>query len=622
MAKIQDSEGKSWALMALKDPAGRVYIRAYINGWDAVKKRSYVQHRIQVGRLQSDGSIRLSDNFLKRFPSFADDTWFWGDQELLKQPDFQSKFPSTPEKPSIEWSDDNIRVGVTWAGWKYAEAMGILEDLTTAFGAKAASFILAIALFKLDGQESMIHFEDWVPQVWLPNIKPSSGQRISELLKSLTVTKQDNYYKCRYERAMKNSPNGTTLSFDSTSISTDSKTIEKAAFGHAKQNPDMRQVNYMAVADHATGDVVYACAYDGSITDKTILPTIYLQMKSAGIDLRSNILVTDRGFQSIYNTQTAINMELKYIQFLSVTEGAVINELNRKLKNLKDPIAHRVPELGLSAVTVKDHWTQDTDAGTIGIDAWLHLYRNATAAQEEVDDLLGKVREVHRIKVADAKRYQQALDLIRKQAEEIKKTKSEDAANKFLEVARKKLPRYRRVDEDLWSQVDDFLIECPRARGNASVWKIDYTKLNAELKHAGCQAIRTNAISDPIEAMRIYRQRNIIEEGFKQLKCEVGGKRLQCTDATYRGKLFVYSIAQAIRMHMLITARKTQQENPNLKMPEESLRKLFCGLQSVQARKHRSTNAFVLGTIPKRHRDLFALLGFDQKKLPKTVYRF
>lgn len=43
MAKLLDSEGKLWALMSSKDKAGRIYIRAYRNQWDSVKKRSFVE---------------------------------------------------------------------------------------------------------------------------------------------------------------------------------------------------------------------------------------------------------------------------------------------------------------------------------------------------------------------------------------------------------------------------------------------------------------------------------------------------------------------------------------------------------------------------------------------------
>ena len=42
--------------------------------------------------------------------------------------------------------------------------------------------------------------------------------------------------------------------------------------------------------------------------------------------------------------------------------------------------------------------------------------------------------------------------------------------------------------------------------------------------------------------MKIYRQRNIIEQGFQQLKNEVGGDRLRATETTYRGKIFLYSL--------------------------------------------------------------------------------
>ena len=119
--------------------------------------------------------------------------------------------------------------------------------------------------------------------------------------------------------------------------------------------------------------------------------------------------------------------------------------------------------------------------------------------------------------------------------------------------------------------------------------------------------------------MKLYRQRQNIEQGFKQLKNEVGGSRFEATEAAYRGKLFVYTLAQALRMSMLSKAREVNAVHPELKMPEESMRKLITQLQFMQAYKHRTTNAFVLGTDAKRHRDMLALLGIT--KLPKTVCR-
>ena len=587
MTKIADSSGALWALLSTTDSSGRTYIRAYQNAWNAEKKRSFVKSRIQVGRLRSDGSVTLSEGFKESFPSFADTTWYWGDHALLPEEEFRQQFPQKDSPPDLSWSNEVIRFGSTWAAWETAVHRGILEDLKVVFGNKTARQLLALAVYKFDGGGAMMTFEDWLPQVWLPEIEPLNGRRISELLSKVSVSLTENYYKRRYDRASERSKDGMTLSFDSTSISTYSSGIVDAAWGHAKQNPQLRQVNYLVVCDHATGDVVYAFSYDGSVSDKTILAQVYLQMQSAGLNLANNILVTDRGFQSIWNTQTAINLDLKYIQFLSLNEGVVREALRRKMLPLSDPTVHRDPELCISALSVEDLWTQATDAGPVTIKGHLHLYRDAITAQEDADALHRDI--LYAVKV---------------------KNEQEKTPN----------GKTKRLDETLWKRVKPFLYENKHPKDGDSVWSIRDEKLREAVRFMGCRAIRTNAVSNPFEALCIYRQRDIIEQGFNQLKNEVGGSRLVATETTYRGKLFIFSLAQSIRMSMLRTAAETVQKNPKLKMPEESLRKLIVQLQGLQARKHRTTDAFIVGIIPKRYRDLLTLIGIT--KLPRTLYRY
>lgn len=587
MTKIADSSGALWALLSTTDSSGRTYIRAYQNAWNAEKKQSFVKSRIQVGRLRSDGSVTLSEGFKESFPSFADTTWYWGDHALLPEEEFRQQFPQKDSPPDLSWSNEVIRFGSTWAAWETAVHRGILEDLEVVFGNKTARQLLALAVYKFDGGGAMMTFEDWLPQVWLPEIEPLNGRRISELLSKVSVSLTENYYKRRYDRASERSKDGMTLSFDSTSISTYSSGIVDAAWGHAKQNPQLRQVNYLVVCDHATGDVVYAFSYDGSVSDKTILTQVYLQMQSAGLNLANNILVTDRGFQSIWNTQTAINLDLKYIQFLSLNEGVVREALRRKMLPLSDPTVHRDPELCISALSVEDLWTQATDAGPVTIKGHLHLYRDAITAQEDADALHRDI--LYAVKV---------------------KNEQEKTPN----------GKTKRLDETFWKRVKLFLYENKHPKDGDSVWSIRDEKLREAVRFMGCRAIRTNAVSNPFEALCIYRQRDIIEQGFNQLKNEVGGSRLVATETTYRGKFFIFSLAQSIRMSMLRTAAETVQKNPKLKMPEESLRKLIVQLQGLQARKHRTTDAFIVGIIPKRYRDLLTLIGIT--KLPRTLYRY
>lgn len=72
MDKIVDTNGKSWSQASRTDSMGRVYARAYRNAWDPVKRRSFVEARIQIGRVQNDNRINLSENFKKQFPAFAE----------------------------------------------------------------------------------------------------------------------------------------------------------------------------------------------------------------------------------------------------------------------------------------------------------------------------------------------------------------------------------------------------------------------------------------------------------------------------------------------------------------------------------------------------------------------
>ena len=583
MAKLLDSEGKLWALMSSKDKAGRIYIRAYRNQWDSVKKRSFVESKVQVGRLLDDGSIRLSKNFVDKFPQYAHQTVFWGDHELISEENFSEAFVQKPESTDISWSCDTVRIGVSYAAWQ--------------FGQQTARILFALSVYKLDGGGAMMTFEDWLPQVWLPEVQPLDGRRISEMLSSITQPQLERYYKLRYDRACKHSDSPVILSFDSTSISTYSNTINAAAWGHAKQNPELRQVNYMTVCDHATGDVVFACSCDGSINDQTILPEIYLRMKFAGLDLTNNILVTDRGFQSIYNTQTAINLNLKYIQFLSLKEGVVKVHLQRHKQALCDSIAHKDPVLGISAIAVPDEWKENTDRDVLKA---LELKNEGAAKIRQIEsETLKSIEKAAQKGEAAVKRVKSsAAELVRKQEEQNSKL----------------------IDPVQWKKIKRFLYENRRAKDDEPVWSIKFDELKEAVEFKGCQAIRSNAESNPFVALKLYRQRHIIEQGFNQLKNEVGGSRFEATEAAYRGKLFVYTLAQALRMSMLSKAREVHATHPDLKMPEESMRKLITQLQCMQAYKHRTTNAFVLGTVAKRHRDLLALLGIT--KLPKTVFRF
>ena len=60
----------------------------------------FVESKVQVGRLLDDGSIRLSKNFVDKFPQYAHQTVFWGDHELISKKTSEA-FVQKPESTDI-----------------------------------------------------------------------------------------------------------------------------------------------------------------------------------------------------------------------------------------------------------------------------------------------------------------------------------------------------------------------------------------------------------------------------------------------------------------------------------------------------------------------------------------
>lgn len=83
---------------------------------------------------------------------------------------------------------------------------------------------------------------------------------------------------------------------DNTSISTYSNTLSEAQFGHAKRDPDLKQINYTVICDQRSGAIVFSHMFDGAVNDVSSLSDILFSMREAGFDLDKNILVTDRGY--------------------------------------------------------------------------------------------------------------------------------------------------------------------------------------------------------------------------------------------------------------------------------------------------------------------------------------
>ena len=570
---------KRWYFTADTNAKGYTYIQAYQTKWDPVAKTTKRSAKRYVGRLFDDGHVAPSKTFLESFPQYAGKTVFFGpDKTLVDEQTYRQAFPASPgptSDPEEHASkDDTLNVGLTWAAETIAEESKVLESLVDVFGKEMARDLLHLAIYKLDTGSSMAAFEDWCSGVYLKNSKLLTDQRISEILAKVSVQDFEKFFLNRHKAKLQDDRK-LSYALDNTSISTYSETIEDAEFGYAKRDPHLKQINYTFVCDQEDGEIIFAHTYQGSISDVVALQEIVYRMRRAEFELENVTLVSDRGYSSLMNIQKMIDLEMKFVQGVRLTEDAIKSKFDTYHDSLRD-VNFYDSETGVFARTTQEPWLQNISNGTLNRTVYVHLYRFPGVDEAEMASLV-------------------------KNADQILKHKANS----------------KEVPPELWQSYKRFVKQIKNANGEAT-WVRDNEAIKNAVKYAGTFVIRTNSIDDPFEALRVYRLRGTVEQDFNQFKNWVDGDRLRCTQSSYIGKLFVCTLATSLRLMMMNRAKNNSQDNTGLKIPNNSMDVLFGKIRMIKAEKRKDANAWVTKLASKKQRDMLTLLGL---KMPPRVLR-
>lgn len=572
------------------------YVYGYRNEWDPEKKQSRIAKRIYIGTLNEiTGRVKLGKKYLSNHPEYEGKTLYFENRTLVERS--EQEVAAEVGQRETSWASNNLSYAATWALWQFASKNRILQNLQAVFGKQLGTNLLALAIYQLLDGGAMNGYEDWLPDNWLPVSAPLSSQRISELLAQVDHGDMVNYFRLRFDRSKENyqkwleeltqnaKKKGSAtapstlqkmyMALDSTAISTFSMTIEDAAYGHAKQNPELKQINLTLAVDFLNGDVCYAREDEGSITDKSVYRSVLAQMKSYGFDLDETVLVTDRGYSSIMNLQSLFNTDVSFVAGVPIVEKGLKDKFAKFREALCD-LAFYNSEYDVYCRTIKEDWKQNTEGGSIDRTCFVHLYRFPEIALSQQKQLLKKVDK--------------ALD--------------------------KKRSR-RVVDRDDWNFAARFITERKEEHDGKEkkIWEKNLEALRSWERTAGCFVIRSDWLEDPIEALRIYRRRNIVEVAFRQFKVLNGGNRLYATQTSYMGKLMVHTIAQSLRMAITVQAKR--RETQELKLPDNSVEKLLTVLKKVRAVRAPTRSTWVVEPLTKNAQDMLELLN-----LPKPPMTF
>ena len=130
-------------------------------------------------------------------------------------------------------------------------------------------------------------------------------------------------------------------------------------------------------------------------------------------------------------------------------------------------------------------------------------------------------------------------------------------------------------------------------------------------RYSGFQVLLTNGIKDPLEALQIYRDKDVVEKCFDDLKNQLDMKRLRMhSSATVDGRLFV----QFISLIYISALRKEMRESGLI--DRYSTRELLQEMETLTNVKYSGKYGSILTEVTKAQREILKSLNI---KLPSKT---
>lgn len=400
------------------------------------------------------------------------------------------------EKPLIS---DRKFFGFTQLLNHIGEVTGIKKDLIEIFGEKKANQIMSIAYFLvLEGKSSMYRFSKFGKTHYHPYNNEISSQRISDIFASVTENDKMLFFNKREKRCVEDE----YLVYDTTSISSYSETMNQIKYGYNKDLENLPQINLAMVFGEKTMLPIYYRKMPGNINDASTIKKLLIDMKFLDIEKKSKF-VLDRGFYSKENINALYKNRYKFVvagRINSKLIKEVINETSEEVKNF----ANYNLEHDLYCITKEDRWKYEfkSKKGEKRIEnriIYKHVYYSGTRAEKEKKKFIKKLKKIEEAYINNC------------------------------------------LTENQMKNFEKYFIEEKR---NEKLYKYNQKAINEEISKFGYFVLLSNSISDASKAITIYRNKDVVEKTFFNLKNRLDMKRVKVrTENTLEGKLFVQFVA-------------------------------------------------------------------------------
>lgn len=380
-----------------------------------------------------------------------------------------------------------------------AEGIGLKNSLMSSIPEQWEK-ILNLVYFIVASGEPAMYCEEWLERT--DSIEPGSlsSQRISELLISLSGRDRVGFYEHWGARRAEEE----LYALDITSVSSYSDLISDVAWGYNRDKEKLPQINICMLMGELSGLPIFQVVYNGAINDVRTLKTT-LSM-TASLNFGNLAVIMDKGFASKQNIDAMLAdpEKTRFLVSLPFTMKFALTQIESERKDI-DTVDNTmsVGNDTFRGVTKLRKWDREHQV-------FAHVFFNAGHACRKRDELYGKVAVLRKLAAVDPENPSYSGDF-----------------GKYLIIR--------------------------KSSSNACGWTVSIRKeaVEKELSTTGWMVAVSNFISDPEQAISVYRDKDVVEKGFLRLKNCLDLARLRVhSDNAMQNRIFIGFIALILTAHI------------------------------------------------------------------------
>ena len=439
------------------------------------------------------------------------------------------------------------------------ESTGVIQDLKTCFPDTFRQ-VLSIAYYLiLEDKSPLSRFPKWAATHRHPYGEVISSQRSSDLFVAITEDARQRFFRLQAKRRVEKE----YLAYDTTSISSYSACLRQVKYGNNKDHDHLPQINLSLLFGQESRLPFYYRKMAGNLPDVKTLRRLLADMQTMGCEKIRVVL--DRGFFSTANVNDLYRHHLKFLMATKVSLKLVRTHLDSVRESMRTWTNYsQAYQIYAQSLPITWEYAQDRpykgDTITADRRMYLHLYFSPERALED-----------------------------------------EKAFNNRLSALQKELETGQRHPDHEKQYARFFEVKSTPVRGTKVTAKEE--ALSEAKQYYGYFSLISNEIKDPISALEIYRNKDMVEKAFENLKERLNLRRVAVSsEQSLDGKMFV----QFIALILLSCITKKMQENNLFK--DFTLQEVLDELDIIECFEAPGRRLQV-GEMTKKQAELYTRLG-------------